>query len=80
VWQEAGFVTRSDERDGTAIKELERVLQDKSLLLANLEVMLEDYRRERSRLIEEVMSLREKLWDLTGPQRDSDDRPEMTAD
>ena len=62
------------------IKELERDLQDKSLMLANLEVMIEDYRRERSRLLEELMSLREKLWDLTCQEGDSDDRCKMSGD
>lgn len=71
----------SGERDSEAlIRELERDLQDKSLMLANLEVMIEDYRRERSKLLEELMSLREKLWDLTSQQGDSDDRCEMSGD
>jgi predicted nucleic acid-binding Zn-ribbon protein len=73
-------MVRSGKGDTEEIKELERELQDKSLLLANLEVMIEDYRREKSKLIEELMSLREKLWDLTGQQRDSDNRSEMTGD
>ena len=66
----------SGKPEAEAIKELERELQDKSLLLANLEVMIEDYRREKSRLIEELMFLREKLWDLTGQQRNPDDQSE----
>lgn len=71
----------SGERDSEElIKELKRDLQDKSLMLANLEVMIEDYRRERSRLLEELMSLREKLWDLTSQQGDSDDRCKMSGD
>jgi len=71
----------SAERDSDeTIKELERELQDKSLLLANLELMIEDYRRERSRLLEELMSLKEKLWDLTVQQGDSDDRVDMSGD
>ncbi len=71
----------SGERDSEElIKELKRDLQDKSLMLANLEVMIEDYRRERSRLLEELKSLREKLWDLTSQQGDSDDRCEMSGD
>lgn len=71
----------SGERDSEElIKELKRDLQDKSLMLANLEVMIEDYRRERSKLLEELMSLREKLWDLTSQQGDSDDRCEMSGD
>jgi len=68
----------SGERDAEEIKELERELQDKSVLLANLEVMIEDYRREKSRLLEELMSLREELWDLTDQPGDSDDRPEVS--
>jgi predicted nucleic acid-binding Zn-ribbon protein len=78
--EEASPVAESGKPDAEAIKELERELQDKSLLLANLEVMIEDYRREKSRLIEELMFLREKLWDLTGQQRDSDDKPTMSGD
>ncbi|KPJ49210.1 MAG: hypothetical protein AMJ41_03395 [candidate division Zixibacteria bacterium DG_27] len=71
----------SGERDSEElIKELKRDLQDKSLMLANLEVMIEDYRRERSRLLEELMSVREKLWDLTSQQGDSDDKAEMSGD
>ena len=69
-------VVDSGKPEAEAIRELERELQDKSLLLANLEVMIEDYRREKSRLIEELMFLREKLWDLTGQQRNPDDQPE----
>jgi len=69
-------VADSGKPEAEAIKELERELQDKSLLLANLEVMIEDYRREKSRLIEELMFLREKLWDLTGQQRNPDDQSE----
>ena len=70
-------MAESEKVNVTEIKDLERELQDKSLLLANLEVMIEDYRRERSKLLEELMSLREKLWDLTGEQGDSNDRSEM---
>jgi chromosome segregation ATPase len=73
-------MVRSEKGDTEEIKELERELQDKSLLLANLEVMIEDYRREKSKLIEELMCLREKLWDLTGQQRDSESRSDITGD
>lgn len=66
----------SGKPEAEVIKKLQRELQDKSLLLANLEVMIEDYRREKSKLIEELMLLREKLWDLTGQQRTSDDQSE----
>lgn len=62
------------------IEELERELQNKSLLLANLEVMIEDYRREKSRLLEEIMALKEKLWDLTGRGRDADEASETRGE
>jgi hypothetical protein len=62
------------------VEELERELQSKSLLLANLEVMIEDYRREKSRLLEEFMSLRERLLDLTGPEDQSDEESEIGDD
>lgn len=55
----------SDEHE-QQVREVERELRERALLLANLEVIMEDYRRERSRLIEEVMALREQLWDLKG--------------
>jgi len=73
-------MAESEKVNVTEIKDLERELQDKSLLLANLEVMIEDYRRERSKLIEELMCLREKLWDLTGQQRDFDNKYDTSGD
>ncbi len=66
-------MARSANQHPDQIEELERELQRKSLLLANLEVMIEDYRREKSRLLAEFMSLREKLLDLTGRDGESDE-------
>lgn len=63
-------------RQSEEIQELERELQDKSLLLADLEVMIEDYNREKARLLEELRSLREKLWDLTDQSRAGQNRSE----
>jgi hypothetical protein len=62
------------------IEELERELQNKSLLLANLEVMIEDYRREKSRLLAEFTSLREKLLDMTAREGESDDESQVGDD
>jgi hypothetical protein len=70
--------TSSDQHE-QLVKEVERELRERALLLANLEVIMEDYRREKSRLIEEVMDLREKLWDLKG-QTHSDDSLEEASD
>lgn len=61
-------MSKSGERDAQRVRELKRELRDKAILLADLEVIIEDYRRERGRLLEELMSLREKLWDLEGQQ------------
>ncbi len=70
----------SGRRDDLAqLGQLERDLRDKSLLLADLEVIIQDYCRERSRLVEEIMSLREMLWDLKA-QVDSEDASEEVTD
>lgn len=66
-------MARSGNQHPDQIEELEQELQRKSLLLANLEVMIEDYRREKSRLLAEFMSLREKLLDLTGREGESEE-------
>ncbi len=47
-----------------AIKDLQQELQAKSLMLADLELIIEDYERERSELLKELISLKERLWDL----------------
>ncbi len=47
------------------IKDLQEELQAKSLMLADLELIIEDYERERSKLLKELISLKERLWDLT---------------
>ncbi len=72
-------MSREGNRLAQRVSQLERDLRDRSLLLADLELIIEDYRRERSRLIEEIMSLREKLWDLKG-QADSGDTSEGVTD
>jgi hypothetical protein len=66
------LMRQSDGQGEKQVSELKRELRDKALLLANLEVIIEDYRREKRRLLEEVMALRERIWDLSG-QGDSDE-------
>ena len=44
---------------------LQKELQEKALQLADLELMIEDYERERARLLKELTILRERLLDLT---------------
>jgi predicted nucleic acid-binding Zn-ribbon protein len=79
-WRQAELMVGSNQGNADELKALEKELKEKSLALASLEVMIEDYRRERSRLLEELMSLRERLWDLTGQEQDSDDKDEMNGD
>jgi hypothetical protein len=72
-------MSKEGDRRARRVSQLERDLRDRSLLLADLEVIIEDYRRERSRLIEEIMSLRETLWDLK-VQADPGDTSEEVTD
>lgn len=55
------------------IRNLQREIQERALLLSDLEVMIEDYQRERLRLVHELKSLKEGLWDLTGGGEFSED-------
>lgn len=48
---------------------LQKELQEKALQLADLELMIEDYERERARLLKELTALRERLLDLTEGER-----------
>lgn len=73
-------MAESRDQHAEQIKELERELQDKCRLLADLEVIIEDYRREKSKLLEEIMALKESLWDLTGQERDADEASETRGD
>ena len=70
----------SREGDAEQVGELELELQEKCRLLADLEVIIEDYRREKSKVLEEVMALKEQLWDLTGQERDTDEVSETSGD
>lgn len=45
------------------IKDLQQELQAKSLILTGLAI--EDYEWERSKLLKELISLKERLWDLS---------------
>ncbi len=50
------------------IEDLKREIQERALLLSDLEVMIEDYQRERLRLLQELKSLKEGLWELTAEE------------
>jgi len=46
------------------IHDLRRQIEEKALLLSELEVVLEDCQRERQVLLRDLSALRERLWDL----------------
>ena len=47
-------------------QELVRQIQEKSVQLSDLEVILEDYERERRMLLREIVQLKASLWELIG--------------
>ncbi|MBI4787965.1 MAG: hypothetical protein HY782_13085 [Chloroflexi bacterium] len=47
-------------------QELIRQIQEKSVQLSDLEVILEDYARERRDLLREIVALKAALWELIG--------------
>lgn len=47
-------------------QELVRQIQEKSVQLSDLEVILEDYERERRLLLREIVQLKASLWELIG--------------
>ena len=47
---------------------LHQQIQERALRLADLEVIIRDYRRERQHLLEEIVELKQQFWDLMGGQ------------
>ena len=45
---------------------LERQIEERALHLCDLEVIIHDYRRERERLLNEIIELKQQFWDLMG--------------
>ncbi len=70
-----------DEETREQTKELVRQIQEKSLQLSDLEVILEDYSRERTELLREIGRLKASLWELIGDAaiRPSPPAPEKSA-
>ncbi len=52
------------------LEALQREIQDRALRLTDLEVIIQDYNRERQRLLEEIIVLKEQLWELMANQAD----------
>ncbi len=53
------------ENSAELLNSLQQELQAKSLMLAELELIIEDYERERSKLLKELTALKERILDLT---------------
>lgn len=47
-------------------QELVRQIQDKAVQLSDLEIILDDYQRERRELLREIGQLKASLWELIG--------------
>jgi hypothetical protein len=55
----------SDEEIKLTIQGLIRQIQEKSVQLSDLEIILEDYERERRALLREIGDLKASLWELS---------------
>jgi hypothetical protein len=55
-----------DEEMKTKRQELVAQIQEKSVQLSDLEIILEDYERERRGLLREIGQLKALLWELIG--------------
>lgn len=55
-----------DEEKRRLLQDLIRQIQERSLELADLEVILEDYQHERRELLREIGKLKASLWELNG--------------
>ncbi len=55
-----------DEERKVRAQELIRAIQEKAVLLSDLEVILEDYQQERKELLREISRLKASLWELSG--------------
>ena len=51
------------------IQDLNHQIQEKSVLLSDLEIILEDYQRERQALLREIGQLKASLWELSAEAR-----------
>jgi len=47
------------------LQDLVRQIQEKSVQLSDLEIILEDYKRERSELLREIGALKASMWELS---------------
>lgn len=50
------------------LEALQQQIQERAMRLTDLEVIIQDYQRERQRLLEEIIALKEQLWELMASQ------------
>ncbi len=50
------------------LEALQRQIQERAMRLTDLEVIIQDYQREHQRLLEEIVALKEQLWELMASQ------------
>jgi polyhydroxyalkanoate synthesis regulator phasin len=55
----------NDEETQKTIRDLVNQIQDKSIQLSDLEIILEDYQHERQALLREIGQLKASLWELS---------------
>ncbi len=60
-------------------QDLVRQIQEKAVQLSDLEVILEDYKRERRELLREIGQLKASLWELIGDTQIPSSPPEGKA-
>ncbi len=59
----------NDAETKARVAELVQQIQDKSVELSDLEIILEDYARERRELLREIGELKASLWELIGDDK-----------
>lgn len=60
----------SNSYPGADVEELAQQIRVKAMQLSDLDVMLEDYQHERTKLVQEIGKLKALLWERVGDPRE----------
>jgi polyhydroxyalkanoate synthesis regulator phasin len=60
-----GGMWMSDEETKQSVQDLMRQIQEKSVQLSDLEILIEDYEHERRELLRDIARLKAALWELS---------------
>lgn len=60
------------------LEKLQEEIQERALRLTDLEVIIQDYHRERQQLLDEIIALKQQFWDLIGCQRSEGEEESTT--